>query len=164
MHLQFKHTRDGVIKVGESALATFRSYEQHAPDALEAGGLLIGRLICDCHDVVIDRVTEPMPGDTRRRFGFDQDDPGHGRAIQEAWHASAGRINFLGNWHTHAEPFPRPSPIDVDNWNRIHRDETHPSEARFFVIVGQREIAVWQGDHDTGEIVKLAPISGQRAA
>jgi integrative and conjugative element protein (TIGR02256 family) len=143
--MNFTHSRRGVLKLGPEALATMQSYEQHAPDATEAGGFLLGRYLRDGHDLVVDMVTVPMPGDVRERYGFHRNSPGHQAEIDAAWIASGGTCVLLGNWHTHAEPHPTPSSVDLEDWRRVLITEIQPDEACFFVIVGQREIRVWEG-------------------
>ena len=154
----FAHTRRGSLKLGPEALAAFRSFEQHAPDALEAGGYLLGRYLRGGFDLVVDQVTVPFPGDERSRYGFSLLDAGHQRALEAAWKASGGTCCYLGHWHTHAEAYPTPSAIDLNDWHRRLRDpaETLPDEARFFVIVGTREIRVWEGNGRTGAITRAA--------
>lgn len=152
----FVHSREGVLKLGPDAVTAMRRYEQHAPDALEAGGLLLGRYLRNAHDLVVDFVTEPMPGDERSRFGFYRAAEAHARATSDAWDRSGGTCVLLGDWHTHAEPDPTPSEVDLDNWRKMLR-ESEPGEARFFVIVGQRSIRAWEGDTRTGEITPCIP-------
>lgn len=153
--MNFSHSRNGILKLGPAALAAMRSYEQHAPDATEAGGLLLGRRLLNGLDLVVDLVTVPMPGDERTRFGFYRAAESHQRAIDEAWTASGGTCCFLGDWHTHAEPDPTPSAVDIDNWRAMLRENIELGEACFFVIVGQQSIRTWEGNRRTGEIVRL---------
>lgn len=158
MSIRFAHSRAGVVQIGDDALAQMRAYEQHASDALEAGGLLLGRHLHNGHDIVVDLVSEPTDGDERTRFGFYRDAAGHQPVIDRAWETSGGTCAFLGDWHTHAEPSPTPSQIDRDNWARMLREDIVEDQACFFVIVGQAEIAVWEGDRRTGEISKLRAV------
>ena len=150
--LTFEHSRSGRIKIGSEAISTMRAFAQHADDAHEAGGLMLGRYIHDGHDLVVDRVTTPKPSDTRSRFAFHREADEHQAEIDAAWKESGGTRVFLGDWHTHAEPDPTPSDIDRDNWRRMLREDIRDNEACFFVIVGQREIRCWEGDRATGEI------------
>ncbi|HEU4731736.1 MAG TPA: Mov34/MPN/PAD-1 family protein [Kofleriaceae bacterium] len=152
--LQFKHSRYGILQLGEDAVVALRSFEQHAPDATEAGGVLLGRYLRDGYDIVVDSITTPQPSDVRTRFGFDRNGE-HQRLIDEAWERSNGTCNFLGDWHTHAEPYPRPSAIDLGNWMRMMREDIRDDEACFFVIVGQAEIRCWEGNRTTSSITRL---------
>ncbi len=146
-----------MLKIGPEAVAMMRSYEQHAPDSLEAGGFLMGRYLRGGFDIVVDRITVPMPGDERERFGFFRAQAAHQRELDEAWEKSGGTCCFLGDWHTHAEPSPTPSPIDLDNWQRMLREDIQDDEACFFVIVGQQELRAWEGNRRAGKIARLLP-------
>ena len=155
--MMFAHSRRGIFKIGPEALAIMRGYEQHAPTSTEAGGLLLGRYLRGGFDIVVDRVTVPMPGDERTRFGFFRAAETHQRLVDEAWSESGGTCCFLGDWHTHAEPHPTPSSVDLENWQRMLHEDIQDDEACFFVIVGQREVRVWEGNRRTGENTALAP-------
>lgn len=145
--LRFAHPRNGTLRINPDALRALRTFEQHAPDALEAGGLLLGHLERDGFDVVIDAVTLPKPSDVRARYNFERLDPGHAAAVRRAFEESRGARNHVGDWHTHAEPIPSPSAEDLAQWTDTLRSIVKPGEACFFVIVGQSAIGVWHGEH-----------------
>lgn len=153
--LTFEHSHAGVLKIDSAALAALRSFQQHADDATEAGGILLGRYIRQGHDVIVDEVTTPQPGDVRARMSFDRLGD-HQRLIEKAWVESAGTCQFLGSWHTHPEPAPTPSAIDIDDWHRSMRQDVHEGDcAFFFVIVGTEEIRCWEGDRRAGTVTRL---------
>lgn len=151
--MRFRHSRNGVFAIGPTALTTFVSFVQHAPDALEAGGVLLGRYLRDGRDIIVNRVSVPKPEDVRTRFGFTR--TSHQDEVDEAWTTSGGTCCYLGDWHTHAEPFPSPSPLDLANWHRMLREEILDDEACFFVIVGQLELRVWEGNRAARTIDRL---------
>lgn len=153
--MNFLHSREGRFAIGPEALAVMRRYEQHGPDALEAGGLLLGRYLRNGRDIIVDLVTEPMPGDERSRYGFDRAADSHARLTREAFDSSRGTCHLLGDWHTHPEPAPTPGDVDLDNWHRMLREDIRDDEACFFVIVGQHEIRAWEGSHRTLKIVQM---------
>ena len=155
----FSHSRGGLLKIGPEALAIMQSYEQHARGSLEAGGFLLGRYLRRGYDLVVDEVTVPQPDDVRSRFGFERN-AGHQRFVDEAWNRTGGTCCWLGDWHTHAEPVPTPSRVDMNNW-RMQVSSARNGEAIFFVIVGQLEIAAWEGVAETQEIL---PMSRKKAA
>lgn len=150
--MRFIHTRNGVIQFGTEAIAVLHGFRQLAPEACEAGGLLLGRYLRGGHNIVVDGVTEPLPEDTRTRATF-QRSTAHNALIERAWRESGGTVNCVGCWHTHPEPWPTPSQIDMDDWLRMLREDVLADEACFFVIVGTERTRVWVGDKRTMSIV-----------
>lgn len=152
--LRFHHSRGGVFEISAEAVAALRAFEQHEPDATEAGGVLLGRYIRDGSDIIVDSITTPQPMDVRARYAFDRNGE-HQRLIDEAWERSDGTCTFLGDWHTHPEPDPNPSPLDLDNWKRMLREDIAEDQACFFVIIGQRKIRCWEGNRSYGTVAAL---------
>jgi integrative and conjugative element protein (TIGR02256 family) len=132
-----------------------RGYLQNSPRKAEAGGVLLGRHIAGSLDIVVDDATVPMRGDRRERFLFLRAQKPHQRVIDRAWHDSGGTCVYLGEWHTHPEPVPTPSTVDRNNWKRKLKQDRFDSFV-FFVILGSRDIRVWEG-HEGGTV--LLPLS-----
>jgi integrative and conjugative element protein (TIGR02256 family) len=153
--LTLRRPSGGRFQIGADALETLTGFIQNAPGRQEAGGVLLGRHIADSKDIVVDEVTMPMPGDRQRRFGFFRAAHRHQRAIDRAWTDSGGTRAYLGEWHTHPEPLPSPSLIDLVGWQyKLHFDQ-HVG-LLFFVIVGTDAIAVWEGVRGR---LKLSPLT-----
>src|SRR5687767_11009440 len=112
------------------------SYRQHAPSSCEAGGVLLGRLIRNSCDAIVDEGTSPTPQDHRGRFFFRRAGPPTQRRITEAWFQSEGVVNYLGEWHTHPEDVPSPSSTDLKNWRKLVRTARFEQDSLIFVIVG----------------------------
>ncbi len=159
MTMQFRHSRAGVLIFSDDVLRTFRSYLQLAVDTPESGGVLLGRLLRDDHDIVIERVTTPLPGDKRTRAGFDRGGEAHLREIEKTFAETGGAIQYVGEWHTHAEPFPTPSPMDLKAYRAAVLESVKQNEACFLVIVGQRALRVWECDRQTGVISQLENVT-----
>ena len=143
------------LKLDEAVVGVFFSHAQRDPNAMEAGGVLMGRHIRGTRDVVVDSVTTPMRGDRRSRFSFHRSQRPHQRALNGAWESSQGTCVYLGEWHTHPEPYPTPSSIDLADWRKRLRHDVVDSESLFFVIVGQELCAAWEGFRSTREISRL---------
>lgn len=142
--LTFHRPGGGRLHLGPKALSALLQYRQLGPDDTEAGGVLLGRYLIGTCDVVVDQVTEPMPGDRRTRASFHRHHAGHQAAIDRAWTASGSRFAWLGEWHTHPELTPTPSPTDRRDWRRrLQRDVFE--ESLFFLIVGIEVISAWEG-------------------
>lgn len=157
----------GRFMISTAALAVLRSFEQHAPDSTEAGGILLVRCIPNgaADDFIVDEVTIPGPDDVRSRFGFARRCPSHVLAINDAWRRSGGTRVALGEWHTHAEPRPRPSDVDMQSWRDALTGWRHEDFRLFFVIVGQESIHVSEGHRNDRSIEPLEPVpNGLRVA
>ncbi|MCY1018629.1 Mov34/MPN/PAD-1 family protein [Pyxidicoccus sp. MSG2] len=145
------------MKIDSPALTMMLRFQQVEAGQPEAGGVLLGRHIVRCLDVVIDEATCPMPGDLRGPVTFHRSREHHQRVIDERWHSSEGTCLYLGEWHTHPEPHPMPSHVDVRDWRRRLREDRFEGASLFFIIVGTREVRVWEGDRDSGTLVPLLP-------
>jgi len=97
----FVLSNGGRIKIGEEAWETMGAGVQTDEKARESGGVMMGRFIKDCKDLVIDKVTQPMDGDRQSRYGFKRLSPLHQEILDKEWMASKGTCNYLGEWHTH---------------------------------------------------------------
>lgn len=140
----FSRATRGCFVISEQALASIEKYRQQSETAREAGGVLLGRLIVNAPDIVVDDVTEPSSSDRRGRFFFSRSAVPTQRAIDDAWQNSNGTRNYLGEWHTHPELDPSPSPTDFENWQRLSRRARYEQDSLFFVIAGMTEIRAWE--------------------
>jgi integrative and conjugative element protein (TIGR02256 family) len=147
------------LKLDEAVVDVLLSHAQRDPNAMEAGGVLMGRHIRGTRDVVVDSVTTPMRGDARSRFSFHRSRKPHQRALDEAWESSEGTCVYLGEWHTHPEPYPNPSSVDMADWRKRLRHNEVDSESLFFVIVGQEHCVAWEGLRSMREISRLEQIA-----
>jgi integrative and conjugative element protein (TIGR02256 family) len=155
--LIFRQADGPRIKLTAEVVTRLQQYAQHAPDAAEAGGVLLGRYLSDSDDVVVDDITEPMQGDKRGRYFFHRAQKAHQKAIEQAWRASNGTRTYLGEWHTHPEALPTPSCVDTCDWRRKLRQDQY-FERLFFFIVGTREVRGWSGSHRRPKPTSLEPL------
>lgn len=116
----------------------------------------MGRHILDTCDIVVDLVTVPLPGDHQSRTRFFRARRQHHALIDQAWRESGGACTYLGEWHTHPEPVPMPSPLDQLDWRRKLMVD-HFSAALFFVIAGTEAVGVWEGRHRRVHLWPLQP-------
>ena len=61
----------------------------------------------------------------------------------------------MGDWHTHPEPEPSPSNHDYSNWRTITQKAVFEQDFLVFIIVGTKDIRVWEVDKNTGRITQL---------
>jgi hypothetical protein len=68
--VRFQRENGGIVSFDESAVKTLLKYRQLKFSNKEAGGMLFGRLLNDCDDIIVDEVTLPFSSDRRSRFSF----------------------------------------------------------------------------------------------
>lgn len=143
--LVFARSNGGRIKLPAEVIASIHSYVQKDRHKPEGGGVMLGRYIIDSQDIVIDKISFPMPGDRATRTTFFRKKKEHQKIIDREWAASRHTCTYLGEWHTHPEPYPSPSSIDDTNWKRKLRDDIVDSDSLIFLIVGTSEMRMWEG-------------------
>jgi len=144
------------LRIEGSALAHIAPYRQNDRSAPEAGGVLLGRIVVERPDVVVETVTVPSSDDRRSRFAFFRARRPTQAAIDAAWEASGDTQNYLGEWHTHPEDHPSPSWVDRRDWQRLSHEAHFEQAALFFLIVGRSSIAAWEVPRGGGREMLLA--------
>ncbi len=111
--------------------AVVDTYRQLTAAAPEAGGILLGfRRPPHLHVV---ELTEPLPTDERTRVSFRRNHHGHAQAALRHWEHTHRTGDYLGEWHTHPEDWPKPSSKDLHEWRILLREQRRPLA---FLIVG----------------------------
>jgi integrative and conjugative element protein (TIGR02256 family) len=154
----FRRAGGAVVKLDAAALTDLLRFRQSEFQRAEAGGVLLGRRILGSADVVIDEVTTPLEGDRRTRTTFHRAQARHQQVIDARWSESGGTCQYLGEWHTHPEPLPVPSLIDVLDWCRRLGEDRFDGESLFFLIIGTDDVRAWEGFRQPRVIVPLDPV------
>ena len=97
----------------------------------EAGGQLFARL--DDGDIVIAKATGPRPTDRRGRTHYRPDKAAEQREI-DARHTQG--LHFVGDWHTHPQPYPDPSGSDLASIADAVRRSRHNLNGFVLLVVG----------------------------
>ena len=129
------------VIVNDKVAEVWHGHRQTVATATESFGVLMGTTSVDRRDIWIEAVTTPMPQDRRSRFSFALRDPGHQRTVCRRFASSDGRVIYLGTWHTHPEPMPTPSTIDLNDWVTCLR--ANRGRPLAFVLVGIEEVRVF---------------------
>jgi integrative and conjugative element protein (TIGR02256 family) len=156
--LTFLRRNRGRIKLGWPAVHKIQAYLQNKSTTPESGGILLGRFLLECDDVVVDEASAPMKGDKWGRYFFHRDRKLHQRLIDEAWVKSNGTCAYLGEWHSHPEADPNPSTVDLDDWRRKLRTDRFDGDHLFFVIAGVKRIRIWEGDKRDASFKELPAV------
>ncbi len=129
------------VTVDREVASVWDNHRQILATASESFGVLMGTTSIDRRDIWIEAVTTPLPRDRRSRFSFALRDPGHQQAVSRRFESSNRSAIYLGTWHTHPEPLPTPSRIDLRDWGicvRVNR-----GRPLAFVLVGIEEVRVF---------------------
>ena len=142
------------VLIEQDVMAALHKFRQLSADDSEAGGILIGYRRQQHLHVV--EFTAPAAGDHRTRYEFDRRDPCHARWAYERWKRSRGKLDCVGEWHTHPEDIPSPSGLDRSEWQRV---PSSVEQMRVFLIIGIA--ADWLG---VGQRTRLSPATAVNRA
>lgn len=62
-------------------------------------------------------------------------------------------MDYIGDWHTHPEPSPKPSNLDIEQWCSFESQTT--PEPMIELIIGTE--GMWVGLIDKGKVWTLVP-------
>lgn len=97
----------------------------------EAGGQLFGRFAPGA--MLIERITGPRRSDRRSRASYHPDRMAEQREIHDL-HTLG--FHYVGDWHTHPEPFPTPSTVDRSAMVDMFANSSTQAEGFLLVVVG----------------------------
>lgn len=133
----FESLSGELVVLREEAVKQLIQYRQVFSSSKEAAGVLIGERRGK-HLVVYD-ISIPGSKDKRSRFRVIRRSTSHKQKVDKCFKESGGRLQYLGEWHTHPEETPQPSGIDISGWSTIDTSQKKMA----FVIVGTTDI--WCG-------------------
>lgn len=152
----FNRRKTGKLKISQDVLKIMNDCRQKTIDTQkEHCGVLLGREIVNTLNIIIDKITEPSEDDIQKKFYFFRDSKYHQRKIVNEWKKSDGTCNYLGEWHTHLEDVPIPSPTDIKEWKKALKKFKFDGNELFFIIIGTKEIGIWEGNKIDLSIKKL---------
>lgn len=128
-----------LLHFSTQTLETFGQHIQVSHADREAGGLLLGS-VHGAH-LLIEQATVPTAWDKRFRYLFERMPFGHEAIALSQWTATQGTVRYLGEWHTHPEDLPLPSPLDRSEWNRLST-QRRDKRSMLAVIVGRKALHV----------------------
>lgn len=118
---------------------------------LESGGVLLGTRDANLPKYEVADLTFLGKLDRRGHFRFLRSKRSANKAIRRSWAQSGGRVNYVGEWHTHDEPVPRPSATDRRLMKSIVRDQSCRYDRVFMLIVGNDGMAFVGMTHSDSE-------------
>lgn len=99
---------------------------------LETGGVLSGYY--DEESLIIDTASGPGPNANHQIDEFELDKEHMDKFLDDQYSESEGRKIYVGEWHTHPQKFPQPSPLDLRSIAERTIEWEHG--AIIFIIIG----------------------------
>lgn len=140
------------IKIKDSVIDLFKKYIQYKQNSLESGGVIIGKENLQNNYYTIGYATEPCKNDKRKRNRFKRLDTKHVEICNLIYLRSCKIYRYVGEWHTHPEPIPQYSDIDLKNWEKIAKGSDEIS-LYFHIIVGYEAYRIWK--YEKSGIIEL---------
>jgi len=106
-------------------------------DTCESGGLLLGFVRKNHFDVRM--ITVPYKNDFASRYLFIRKDEKHINIFQLLRTKIDKNMTYIGEWHTHPEDNPKPSSIDLNEWNLLKSKSSYPL---VFMILGRKNFYI----------------------
>lgn len=145
-YLAYSLPEQGYLIISLKALSILEKHAQHNLLLSEAGGILIGK-VRPPH-IEITHATEPSHKDYQTRFQFIRRGLHHIQETVCRWKESQYTETYIGEWHTHPQDNPTPSPIDISSW----RSKLSGNNRReIMIIVGRNKhwVGLWDGHEAT---------------
>jgi integrative and conjugative element protein (TIGR02256 family) len=131
------------IHISEELYNLWRTSRQLNNSANEAFGVLIGSQVTVADEFWLEAGTQPQRSDLATRTSFSLRSPHHQTMVDSFYNSSNGTLGYVGTWHTHPEPTPVPSSVDITDWHECTK--RNPDRGLVFVIVGQLHICIFRG-------------------
>lgn len=118
----------------QPVLNTFKQYQQKNGE-YEIGGILVGEIYLE-HSTVIVKKAIVSKNAKRTFMGVNIDKKEMQEALDQERITSDYKWYYLGDWHTHPEPFPKSSFIDKFSYKGTVKKAVLVTNFIMFVIVG----------------------------
>jgi integrative and conjugative element protein (TIGR02256 family) len=102
----------------------------------ETGGTLVGHYSEDLRDAFVTAALEATIGAGKQRARFYRPPDNVDGQLARIYDESGGLIHYLGEWHTHPDAAPTPSPTDLSTLRSLARSRSVATDTPFMVILG----------------------------
>lgn len=113
----------------------FITAEAQSSISMETGGILLGFVDAERQAVVL-RATGPGPKATKSSSCFDRDVDFVQGELQKAMKELGSKGVYLGEWHSHLDPDPQPSPRDITSMCGIAAATNYATRCPVLLIAG----------------------------
>ena len=119
-------------------------FECKRKPGVETGGVLVGFIDESKDAVVVVSASGPGPRALHRSHRFNRDAVFCQAWLDEWVRESDGRLDFVGEWHSHPETHPTPSSVDVGTFTRLAANPACHLDRLALLIAGTRAGGRWR--------------------
>ncbi len=134
-HLWHFPERDCAVRVPREVLAAMRKMAASAKPR-ETGGTLVGHYSDDHRVAFVTGALEANTGARKERARFYRPPDDLDGQLARTYEGSGGLTHYLGEWHTHPEATPNPSPTDLSTLRGLARSRSVATDTPFMIILG----------------------------
>jgi integrative and conjugative element protein (TIGR02256 family) len=138
--------RDKHIFLTKIVIDIFHQFRQLERQENEKGGIVLGQISENEHQILVCRASVPGDQDRNRQRTFHRDRKKAQQIIEYEFYNSDGRNTYLGEWHTHPANKAIPSPQDIHMIAEQFATNEMKVEFMLLFVVAQEELFV--GLHD----------------
>jgi len=141
------------IAIHREPLEILNSFTQNSTKAPESGGIIIGKIIQGQINII--KLSVPTILDKSSRTNFERNKVSAQIILDYEFYNSNGQLTYLGEWHTHPEPFPVPSKTDLQMLKQQFKSNKIMNEFILLLIKGTKGIYLRIMDEEGFQEIKL---------
>lgn len=112
------------------------------------------------YDVIV-KATEPNRLDSMGPYFFNRHKVPAQKQINKEWNKSDGHLIYLGEWHTHSQINPYPSPTDKNMIRGAFEKTKMEIDFLYLIIVGLNG-GLWVGQQKVGGLTSFIKVRRQK--
>jgi len=151
-----KYSDDKRLLIISNSLTNKISKVSYKISEIESGGILLGK-IYHSYDVISD-IVMPCKKDKKGIAFFIRSFKSANKVIKNEWERSQGKINYLGEWHTHKEINPTPSGTDKQMIKNVFSNVALELDQIYLFIIGIQN-SIWLGKQEKKNLYKLGKVN-----
>lgn len=137
------------IHVYEEVLSILDKYKQ-SKNQNESGGIILG-YVCENNNIYISKISQPNAFDKSTRYSFERNKNIAQKIVNSEFYESDGKVIYLGEWHTHPEPNPSPSFVDIKMIKKQYNNNIINED--FLILLIQGTESLYLGIYNGRQIV-----------
>lgn len=132
---KYRLNETSVLVITDEMVEKLYHYCQKSEEP-ESGGILVGKIREDHSEILITNMTEPSLSDKSGRFFFVRKKESTQRRLEQIWRSENREALYLGEWHSHPEKYPTPSPTDKNMIDECVKKNEYHFSGLVLLIVG----------------------------